>query len=384
MSHDILPSAIAALTREADRISQALERVPDAGARRDALLARAAALAKLIGDMSEKTSVAAMREAASELDRIGRRLSANPQNADEGAELLSIAQALVAAENDVVAGGADTAEAEVVTVEEAPVSEALVSDVPVTDDHVPEASVEDAAEGTAEPAEEVPSEASGETSAETAVEAPEAAPEVVLEVVPEAEGKAQHPELQEAAPEEPTAEPLSKPEPMDVKMTLITEIEAATELPEETVEEQAGKKSDEALAGAWMAQNMPRMNKVARNRYGDGKEVCLVANRTAGRDQRNVIAQLPAEALDWARSARRPVKLVLFIRPEDAVAGASMRVVTANLTTAVALATPAKGAKATVSLWDEFGDVEKASGVMASEGSAESPLTEIQVTTAAI
>lgn len=379
MSHDILHSAIAALTREADRISQALERVPDAGARRDALLARAAALSKLIGDMSEKTSVAAMREAASELDRIGRRLSANPQNADEGAELLSIAQALVAAENDVVAGGADAAEAEVVTVEEAP-----VSDVPVTDDHVPEASVEDAAEGTAEPAEEVPSEASGETSAETAVEAPEAAPEVVLEVVPEAEGKAQHPELQEAAPEEPTAEPLSKPEPMDVKMTLITEIEAATELPEETVEEQAGKKSDEALAGAWMAQNMPRMNKVARNRYGDGKEVCLVANRTAGRDQRNVIAQLPAEALDWARSARRPVKLVLFIRPEDAVAGASMRVVTANLTTAVALATPAKGAKATVSLWDEFGDVEKASGVMASEGSAESPLTEIQVTTAAI
>lgn len=384
MSHDILPSAIAALTREADRISQALDRVPDAGARRDALLARAAALAKLIGDMSEKTSVAAMREAASELDRIGRRLSANPQNADEGAELLSIAQALVAAENDVAAGGAETAaDAVVMTAEEAP-----VSDVPVSDDHVSGASVEDAAEGTAEPAEEVPSEASGETSAETAVEASAdvsvESPEAALEVVPEAEGKAQNPELQEAAPEEPTAEPLSKPEPMDVKMTLITEIEAATDLPEETVEEQAGKKSDEALAGAWMVQNMPRMNKVARNRYGDGKEVCLVANRTAGRDQRNVIAHLPAEALDWARSARRPVKLVLFIRPEDAVAGASMRVVTAALTTAVALAAPNKGAKVTVSLWDEFGDVEKANGVMASEGSAESPLTEIQVTTAAI
>lgn len=372
MSHDILPSAIAALTREADRISQALERVPDAGARRDALLARAAALSKLIGDMSEKANVAALREAASELDRIGRRLSANPQNADEGAELLSIAQALVAAENDVVAGGADTAEAEVVTAEEAPVSDAPVSG----------ATVEAAPEETAEHAEDVSAAASDEPPAEISVSVPEAAPEVAAE----AEDKTAQPELQAAAPEEPTAEIPSKPEPMDVKMTLISEIEAATatELPEETVEEQAGKKSDEALAGAWMAQNMPRMNKVARNRYGDGKEVCLVANRTAGRDQRNVIAHLPAEALDWARSARRPVKLVLFIRPEDAVAGASMRVVTANLTTAAALATPAKGAKATVSLWDEFGDVEKASGVMASEGSAESPLTEIQVTTAAI
>jgi hypothetical protein len=50
----------------------------------------------------------------------------------------------------------------------------------------------------------------------------------------------------------------------------------------------------------------------------------------------------------------------------------------------VALATPGKAAKVTISLWDEFGDVEKANAVLTSEGSAESQLTEIQVMNAVI
>lgn len=372
MLKDILPAAISALIREAELIAQALTRVTEAGPRRDALMTRAAALDALKAGISEKPTLSALREAAIEIERIGRRLSANAQNAEEGAKLLTLAQDLVIRSEAEADHAGDTdipAEAEVVA-QPAAEETLVVADLPAEEE---KASVEDAAPSAEE---------------EIEVQAADAeAPKVDAPV----EASNEPPESQEVARVEQAAAPLSKPETMDVKMTQISKIEAVTDLdedgalPEETTEESSGKKSDEALAGAWMAQNMSKMNKVARNRYGDGKEVCLVANRSASRDQRNVIANLPAEALDWARSARRPVKLVLFIRyPEDTAAGTAMRVVTTTMTTAVALATPGKAAKATISLWDEFGDVEKANGVLACEGSAENALTDIQVVSAVI
>jgi len=336
MSLDVVPAAINALTRESNRISQALDRAPDTEVRREALLNRGAALTKLIVGLAEKENGSAMRQAALEIERIGRRLSANSKNADEGAELLSIAQALAAAEPPEVG-----------------------------DD--PKAGIETVS-------------GEGERSTEVTTEPQEES----VGTPPAGEDRAELPASKLAKPESLKAEISTKLEHMEVNMTMISETEAVNEQQEEPVEEQAGKRSDEALAGAWMAQNMAPMNKVARNRYGDGKEVCLLANRTAGRDQRNVVAQLPAESLDWARSARRTVRLVLFVRPEDVTAGASMRVVTATLTAAVALASSGKSAKVTISLWDEFGDVENANGVLVSEGAVDIQLTEIQVTSADI
>jgi hypothetical protein len=336
MSLEVVTAAISALTRESNRISQALERTPDTDVRREALSSRGTALSKLILGLSGKGDPAVMREAALEIERIGRRLSSNEKNADEGAELLSIAQVLGAAE------------------------------APVTSD--------DPKVNTGSVPGEEPETLGGATEAQD---------EIVEPPLGGAE-KAEIPTIKVADPDPSMAEISMQPENMEVKMTMISETDATHDQQDDPVEEQSGRKSDEALAGAWMAQNMASMNKVARNRYGDGKEVCLLANRMAGHDQRNVVADIPSAALDWARSARRPVKLVLFIRPEDVTAGAPMRVVSAPLTTAVALATPGKSAKVTVSLWDEFGDVEKANGVLTSEGSAESQLTEIQVANATI
>jgi hypothetical protein len=336
MSLEVVTAAISALTRETNRIAQALERTPDTDIRREALSNRGAALKGLILGLSENEGGAVMREAALDIERIGRRLSSNEKNADEGAELLSIAQELVAAETEDFS---------------------KVSEV----------------EGAPAPEEGDPAVVVSEKSQGEIVDPPAAGDEKTGPPAPEI-----------AVPGSPAAEIPKKPEQVKVNMTTISETDTTQEQQDGPVEDQSSRRSDEALTGVWMAQNMATMNKISRNRYGDGKEVCLMANRMAGRDQRNVVAEIPAGALDWARSARRPVKLVLFIRPEDVTAGASMRVVTATLTTAVALATPGKAAKVTISLWDEFGDVEKANAVLTSEGSAESQLTEIQVMNAVI
>lgn len=345
----VIEAASAALTREAERIALALDRVPEEGARRDALKSRGEALTALLHNIAEKPSVAAQREAAVEIERIGRRLSATAQNANEGGELLSLAQSLTQLSEAAIQMPVEVTQADVLAIE--------TSEADAAPDATPEAENAEGGGGKA------PEPAAAADAADEVQPAP-------AETEPRTE-----------ALEQPSAKQTTKLEPMDKKMNQISEIEAATDLQDEVMEEQSGKKSDEALAGAWMSANMPKMNKVARNRYGDGKEVCLVANRSASRDQRNVIANLPTEALDWARSARRPVKLVLFIRyPDDT----SMRVVTATMTTAVALATPGKAAKATISLWDEFGDVEKANGVMACEGSTESALSDIEVASTVI
>ena len=125
-----------------------------------------------------------------------------------------------------------------------------------------------------------------------------------------------------------------------------------------------------------MEENFPRMNKVARNRFGDGKEIAMVSTRMVTRDQRNVVFTIAADVIDWARRANRPAKVVLFARTArtgKVVIGDIAPLLKGDLVPA------GKAAKVLVSLWDDFGDTDNATAVLSVDRGGEAEIAEIHV-----
>ncbi|MCE6959569.1 hypothetical protein LAZ40_10930 [Cereibacter sphaeroides] len=126
----------------------------------------------------------------------------------------------------------------------------------------------------------------------------------------------------------------------------------------------------------WIEKNLPAMNKVARNRFGDGKEICMVSSRIVTRDQRTVTFAIAADVIDWARRAKRPAKVVLFAR--TARTGKVVIGDIASLLQGTAIP-PGKPVRVQVSLWDDFGDMSNATATIAVERGTELPVPAIEV-----